>query len=210
MWFDKTYCINLDKRTDRWQRSEEEFKRIGIEVERFKAYEGNNPMLAFNKSQYHVLKQVLNEGHKSSLILEDDVEFRDVSHMNAALSELPSNWDILFLGCNLIGCGGMEFEKPIYYSKHLRKLVDAWQTHAVAYSRGMVEWIVNNFPYHDDQYETEGLMIYDEWLRVNVIKKRMCFVVAPQVALQRPDHSDIWNTHADYSSLFERGNKLLQ
>ena len=31
-YFDKIICINLDKRTDRWTESLEQFKKAGIEV----------------------------------------------------------------------------------------------------------------------------------------------------------------------------------
>jgi GR25 family glycosyltransferase involved in LPS biosynthesis len=208
-FFDKTYCINLDKRTDRWQQSLSEFAKVGISVERFKACEGDNKALAFNKSQYHCIQKGLSECDKF-LILEDDVEFKGWSHLGMALNELPNDWDILWLGGNLIGCGGIEFRPPVRYRSHLFRPQDIWQTHAVAYSRKAAEWIVNNFPFHKDEYEKEGLTIYDEWLRVNALPMLNCFIVAPQIAVQRADHSDIWNTHADYTSLFERGNKLLQ
>lgn len=209
-FFDKIYCINLDKRTDRWTESEDEFNKVGIQVERFKAYEGDNRPLAFNRSQYECLKKGLDDGCEKFLILEDDVEFRNWQHAGLAFNELPHNWGVVELGCNLIGCGGMEFDKPLPYSKHLRVIVDAWQTHAVGYTREMAQWIVDNFPYWKDEYMVEGLVIYDEWLRVNVLKKFFCFVVSPQVAVQRPSFSDIWNNEGNYTSLFERGNELMQ
>lgn len=30
-YFDKIYCINLDSRTDRWERTQTEFEKVGIE-----------------------------------------------------------------------------------------------------------------------------------------------------------------------------------
>lgn len=209
-FFSKIYCINLDKRTDRWQQSLNEFGKVGISVERFSAIEGDNRPHAFNKSQHAVLSKALADGCERFLILEDDVEFKDWKHLGIALNQLPDDWDILFLGGNLIGCGGMEFRPPLKHSSHLFRLQDIWQTHAVAYSRRAAEWIVNNFPFHKDEYAKEGLTIYDEWLRVHCLPVMNCFIVAPQIAVQRKSFSDIWHNEADYTSLFERGNALMQ
>ena len=42
--FEKIYCINLDRRTDRWEESLIEFKKWGIEgnVERYSAVDGKS------------------------------------------------------------------------------------------------------------------------------------------------------------------------
>jgi GR25 family glycosyltransferase involved in LPS biosynthesis len=210
-FFDKIYLINLDKRTDRWVDSVNECIKMGIKgVERFKAFEGENRCRAFNRSQYECLKKALADGCEKFLILEDDIEFRNWQHVEQAMSELPGNWSGVWLGGNLIGLDTFKFREPLPYSKHLRVLVDSWQTHAIGYTRALAEWIVENFPYWKEEYEKEGLIIYDEWLRVNVLPKFMCFVVNPQVAVQRKSFSDLWQCEADYSSCFERGNELMQ
>ncbi len=198
-FFDRICCINLDKRSDRWSKCEEEFKGIGVDVERLSACFGENNHLAFNQSQYKALGTA---GYRT-LILEDDVVFRGYNHLPNALGELPEDWDIIFLGANLLGIEGLTFKPPTRYSEHLFTVNDAWQTHAVGYSKKMVEWILANF-------NPNEFPIYDEWLRVNVLPKFKCFIVAPQVALQRADYSDIWSTHADYTSCFSRGNELLK
>jgi GR25 family glycosyltransferase involved in LPS biosynthesis len=39
--FDAIYCINLDRRTDRWEQASEEFKKAGINhVHRWSAVDG--------------------------------------------------------------------------------------------------------------------------------------------------------------------------
>ena len=48
--FDKVYCINLDKRTDRWKEVSTFFRKYNIQVERFRAVDGN-PM-KWNQSRY--------------------------------------------------------------------------------------------------------------------------------------------------------------
>ena len=43
-FFDEIYCINLDKRVDRWNSAKEQFKKLGIDnkVKRFSAVECDN------------------------------------------------------------------------------------------------------------------------------------------------------------------------
>jgi GR25 family glycosyltransferase involved in LPS biosynthesis len=205
MWnkFFKVYIINLDKRTDRLASVKKECERVGLAFERFKAIEGNNRHLAFNKSQYNVLKLAVEQGAESVLVLEDDVVFNNLDHLPQALSELPQDWACVYFGANV---NGTKLER---YSSHLFKIRNSFTTHAVAYSYKMAKWIVENFPFHTDDYERAGLTIYDEWLRVNVQEQFKCFLVHPMVAIQKPDFSDIWNNEADYTRCFIDGDKLL-
>ena len=39
-YFDKVYCVNLDKRVDRWNECLNEFQKHNITVERFSALDG--------------------------------------------------------------------------------------------------------------------------------------------------------------------------
>ena len=41
-FFDKIYCINLDRRPDRWERVSKQFNELSLDVERFPAYNGNS------------------------------------------------------------------------------------------------------------------------------------------------------------------------
>lgn len=201
-YFDKIYCINLESRKDRWDSSLTEFNSAGIQAERFNAYEGDNKHLAFNKSQHECLKKALADGCQTFLILEDDVEFKSFSHLKSALSELPEEWDMLYLGANLIGSDVMRFKPPAKVGQHLSRLYDCWQTHAIAYTSGVAKEIVNKF--NPDEFP-----IYDEWLRTNILKNVRAYVVNPQIAVQKPNYSDIWQKDVDYSSCFHHGNNLM-
>lgn len=192
-FFDKVHLINLDKRRDRLNKVTEELRRVGLSFERFPACEGDNRHLAFNKSQHEVLKLA----GERTLVLEDDVLFKNIDHLCSALGELPADWDVLYLGANV---NGTTLER---HSEHLFKIKNSFTTHAVAYSKEMAEWIVENF--NPDEFP-----IYDEWLRQNVQERFKCFLIAPMIAWQRPDFSDIWQTQADYTSCFIQGNELLK
>lgn len=210
IYFGKIVFINLDKRVDRLEESLTEFYKQGFTAERFRAFSGDNRHLAFNKSQYFAIKSV--SGYANALVLEDDCVFINTSHLYYAVNELPPDWDIFYLGANLTGLDGLkDWKYPTEYSHHLCRLHDAFQTHAIAYSRKMMQWIVDNFPFYKDEYEREGLTIFDEWLRINVLHGDFkSFVINPQISYQRRSFSDLWNVESDYTSCFERGNKLME
>ncbi len=208
MWnyFDKVYCINLEHRKDRWLECQQEFERAGLEVERFNAFSGDNRVLAFNKSQYGSLKKALADGCDTFLVLEDDVVFKSYNHLPQAISELPRDWDLFYLGANLVGSDVMRFQRPVRTGQYVSRLYDCWQSHAIAYTRKAAQWIVDHF---DDTVVTAENPIYDEWLRVRVHKSMKSFIVNPQIAVQRPGFSDLWQNQADYTGCFYQGNNLM-
>lgn len=199
-YFEKTIVINLSHRVDRYMQISEQCHIAGIDFDVFPACEGENKHLAFNRSQYEVIK--LASEYNNALILEDDCQFSGTTHLHYAMNELPADWDCLYLGANLIGCGDMVFRRPERFSHHLFKLQDAFQTHAVAYSKKGMEFVLGNF-------KPDEFPIYDEWLRLNMLPRGNSYIIAPQIAFQRPSYSDIWQNESDYSSLFQRGNNLL-
>lgn len=185
--FDKIFCINLDAREDRWQECLVEFDKVGMKVERFSA------LPSINQSMYACLIKCLK--YPSSLILEDDVTFKNKGHLEYAFRGLPKDWDLVSLGSTLIS----PHNKKV--NKHLYVYENGWATHAVGYSRKMVQWVLDN-------YDTSG-EIYDEWLRKNVLPQFKCYIVKPMVAYQRPSFSDIRNRFADYTNGFEQSEKLM-
>jgi hypothetical protein len=199
MWhyFDRIYCINLDARHDRWAQVYAECVRVGFRPIRTPGVMvDHDRVLGFNLAQIHALATGLESGADRFMIIEDDVMFKNLSHLSSALSELPVNYDMVYLGANV------REERPVFYSQHLRVLRDAWTTHAVGYTKESALSIMAMF-------DPNGKVIYDEWLRVNILPQGRSYIVAPQVAVQRPSYSDIWQTHADYTSLYDEGNKKL-
>jgi GR25 family glycosyltransferase involved in LPS biosynthesis len=197
MWgfFDSVYCMNLDKRQDRWEAVTKEFNRVGLIAERFKAIDEEhtgNRYLSYNYTYHGILSKAVGK----TLVLEDDVIFKSLGHLEQALIELPQDWDVLYLGANLNGT------KQERYSGNLFKIRNSLMTHGVAYSDKMRRHIVESF-------NPGEFPVYDEWLRINVQEQFKCFVVAPMVAWQRPGYSDLWQTHANYVSTLMDGEKLL-
>lgn len=180
---------------------------MGLDVQRFigtpAVEKGGNACVAFNDSQYRVIKRALVDGCQTATIYEDDVIFdKNWQHLNTAISELPGDWWMLYLGGNIFGMDTTEWKMPERYSNHLMRLYNCWQTHAITYNRMAMEWIVQHFDHNSG-------FIYDEWLRVNVLPNNPCFMLSPMICYQRPRKSTIWGVHADYTGVHEKGNKLF-
>lgn len=201
-FFENIYYINLASRPDRDLATRYELERLGIKATRVEAVSGENKFLAFNESQY---KALFYSDGDPVLILEDDIRFRISAvtdcHLSAAVKELPADWDMLYLGANITGSDVTNWNKPEPYSPHLSRLTNAWTTHAVAYSRKCINDIIGTWDWRE-------LPIYDEWLRVNILPVKKCFVINPMIADQRPGYSDIWRGQVEYG-FFEEGNKRM-
>jgi len=189
MFFDKIYCINLDSRPDRWEECEDEFKRINWKVDRFPG-----STRSFNHAQYECIKACV--GFESSLILEDDCEFKDMAHLPDALSSLPNDWDIVSLGSTLLSKHKEKVNPNLYRYK------DGWATQAMGYSEKMINWLAENF-------DPMNGIIYDEWLRINVLPLFKCYIVKPMIVYQRPSFSDITRRFVDHTKGFEDSEKLF-
>lgn len=150
-----------------------------------------------------MLKAFLKTKEEVLLALEDDVVFGNIDALDAALDELPKDWDLLYLGANITGSVfGIKERPPVKHSDHLHRVRAAWTTHAVAYPRRIVEVIVSH-------YQPQTFEMYDQWLNANILPHYKCFLVNPMVAYQRPGKSDLWNCHADYTGAFEASNKIM-
>lgn len=204
--FQQILLINLHHRTDRLNQMMDQGIRTSS-GESFTIIEActpdkaieNSPFVAFNTSQLWALKAL----HTfPALVLEDDCVFGNCQHLEAALGELPSDWEILYGGANLLGIDVIPFKQPVRYSQHLFTVTDAWQTHCMIYSRRGAERIL-------DTFKVNCGYNMDEWLRQNILPAGKSFVIAPQIAYQRAGYSDIWNCQVQTEHLFEQGNKLL-
>src|SRR5688572_498365 len=104
-YFDKIFCINLDRRTDRWEESLKEFNKYNLDVERFPAIDGKELNLsdkvkltpaekACSMSHHTILKRMIENNWNRILILEDDVAFIDdlESMFTHKAKQIPKDW----------------------------------------------------------------------------------------------------------------------
>ena len=145
---DKIYCINLDRRTDRWQNVIKEFDKIGLKgkVERVSAVEATPGIKGCTLSHYNIIKQAKENKYKSILIFEDDVEFIRVGEFEATinnallqLQNLGIDYDMFYLGGNVKGTQNKKV------SNNLVKLNNVKTTHAYIVTEKMYNTILNIF-----------------------------------------------------------------
>lgn len=195
-FFSDIYVLNQQDRPDRWKECEAELKRVGMPYYyQFYSIPADPPMKSFCLSQHEILKTFVREGGQTLLDLEDDVVFNSLEPLEKALEQLPQDWDIVYLGCNLRGI------IPRPYSENLRIPSSPWMTHAIGYSRKAAEYIAKH-------YDPLTNQMFDDWLSHN-ISLFNTFLVAPMVAGQRPGKSDLWGCQTDYTSTIKEGNLLL-
>src|SRR5215813_8200159 len=122
-FFDRRVCLTTVPQE--WELGCQEFARVGLEVEKFESIPDFGPHQSFNHSMRRILSDFYHSGAVNLLHVEDDCIFRDLSHLDRALSELPMDWDVVYLGANLI-CWNNGEPMPERYSEHLFKVHAAW------------------------------------------------------------------------------------
>jgi glycosyl transferase, family 25 len=108
-YFDKVVFINLARRTDRLEHALKEFKKHGIEAERFEAIDGRVLGEAEGKNLGHhgcttshlrVLEFIIENGWERTLVLEDDIQFRYANTQelfSKFIEEVPEDWFMIYL-----------------------------------------------------------------------------------------------------------------
>lgn len=219
-FFDKIYCINLDKRIDKYNECLIEFEKLNIKVERFPAIDGspifkqgmNLTAGAYGLMLTHkqIIKNVINNNYKNVLILEDDVTFINnfYEFFYNKIESLPNDWDLLYLGGNnmfhrgkfnlITGNPNMLIHKYNYRSLNYELCKTTWTqtTHAVAINNKAFT-NVNNYlnNYHNKPIDDIFCMMQQSGYNV--------YTFLPSLALQRPSISDIENRFVDYNNNFD-------
>ena len=187
----KTRVVNLDSRPERWKKIPPEMDKIGItDYERFSAFENGSEGSV--KSHIEVLKNVSG----NLLVCEDDVCFIDQAReiFELAVSELPEDWDMLYLGAN-------PKIPQIRHSDHLFKSEGGVHTnHAILYTEKARNYVFANYDYNTMDY-------YDHWLFMVGQKVMNVFLVSPMIAWQSPGYSDCRRDYMDYY-LHMRSNEI--
>jgi GR25 family glycosyltransferase involved in LPS biosynthesis len=160
------------------------------------------------KAIYATVEKALNEGCKSVLICEDDIHFpKGIEYtdrkLQAALTQLPEDWDALYLGATLTN----QFHaQPVEaYSTDLLKLRSAFTTHSIAYSRKGLQKLMQEVSAIPGQ--VNGIITryeaIDVYLAKEYLHKNNCFITKELLSFQRPSYSDICNNYQNYLALMQ-------
>lgn len=201
-FFEKIVCLNLDRRADRWRESQEEFKDMDIEVERIPAIA--HPHGPYGCSLSHLAAIRKYRHLKNMLIFEDDVTRKtELSYLADALDNLPSNWEVVYLG-------GLVFPNDINTNRmgpHLHVAKNVVCCHAYGLSQRGMDRILREF---GPTVASGSRCPIDEYLRGEVQTSGAAYIVTPMIFDQRPSYSD--NTHqpAAAHDLFSITNNKFQ
>lgn len=183
--------LNLDSRQDRLREVSNELRLQGIPFERFSAIRHEEGWKGYNQSIIGIFKQY--QDVDNLFMFEDDCYF-EANFDRGVLSQLPQDYDGLWLGSNL------QSDHFNRYSDNLSILQNGWNTHATLMSKAYRDWCLENW---------DGELVFDEWVRVNALPVRKCFVLRPMIAFQRPSMSDIEKKHADYTAAWQTAKSRL-
>lgn len=193
-FFDHITCLTLGG--PEWTKAQAEFNAVGCPVQPFTAIPSIGAHQSFNLSTYAILQEFYDSKDHTLLFLEDDCDFRNMHLMDQVLRELPKDFDIFYLGCNI------RDDKPERISQYIYRVKDCWTTHAVVYRKPIVKFILDNHP-------GESEIMYDTWLATQLPNWK-AYVCKPFLAYQRPRKSAIWNEVVNYEEVFKNSeNKLV-
>lgn len=194
--FDEAFCINLDKRTDKWKACEKQFNNIGINVERISGVDGFlEPPASIRpgevgclKSHLKVFETAVERNLDSFLLLEDDVEF--VENFNDKFNEIEPqipSYQMLYFGVN-----------PHTGSRHevsvnINRIINSYSAHCVIFKKECYEDIIAML---------RGPLIYPVDVHYGAQQvKHTAYCIKPSLAWQRKSFSDINQDYVDYEFL---------
>jgi GR25 family glycosyltransferase involved in LPS biosynthesis len=195
-YFDKIYCINLDRRSDRWSICLNEFKKHNLTVERFPAVDGKKitaksdwmtgGRIACCLSHLGIIKQMISQNIQKVLILEDDVQFID--NLNEVFSEkinaVPNDFDMLYF------CGNSPRDIQVL-NPHVAKISKTLSTGSYAISINFAKLIATKI---EELNVAVDSVYWDNTPYCN------CYIFMPFLSTQRASFSDIEEKFTDYSS----------
>ena len=137
--FAHKFCINLDRRPERWEQMRSKFASCGIKgVQRFAAIDGQQVAVPANwsdspgaygclRSHLEIIEEARRLGAPSVLIFEDDAALdpQIQQKFKTYFQQVPSDWDMLHFGANHMAA-------PIPISENVVRITSANSTFAYA------------------------------------------------------------------------------
>jgi len=187
----KAFVINLDHRADRMMSFNK--NNFPFKVERISGLQLSHPGIANTQTQLNIFKE---QKKFPFIIFEDDcIMLEPWSVVEMAMSQLPSNWDALWLGATLT-------HYLTRYSQNLFRLKRAYTTHAIIYnSKKMIDYIIDHYN------KTPIQNVNDVFYYKEIEEKFNCFITYPICATQYGSVSDVMGTFQPQTVIVDSYNK---
>ena len=180
----KKYVINLKRRDDRLKEL-----RLPFDYTIFEATDGREVFSQYPIKQQgfmgcwdshrRLFNKIKEENTEYTLIMEDDVDLVENfnERLNEVISELPNDWDLLYLG-------GWNVGDIVKYSSKLNHAKKVYTTHAFIVRQKYVDTIIKGI--NERQWKVDVLIS-------DILPLGNCFICSPTLAWQREGFSDIEN-----------------
>jgi GR25 family glycosyltransferase involved in LPS biosynthesis len=225
-YFDKIYCLNLDRRQDRFEKVKCQFDENNINFERWSAIDGDNftdfksnlnerissikgeienkYSLACLLSHIEIIKDAKSKKYKKILIFEDDVILsKDFSEEVKILKD--KDWKLFYLGASQFIWKDIQIDKGIYKCKN------TLGTFAYAIDSSIYDDLLEILEKKEKSVDNYLSIVQDKYLN-------KCFTLYPNIVISDVEDSDIRKKSdiIEYSKLmkwelnkFENENKLI-
>jgi hypothetical protein len=169
--------FGLESRQDRWLRCLEILKENKVtEVTHFTTVKDEIQTHRYAAKDFIRLLRLKRES-EYLVFFEDDFEltigWEEV--LKKAWSELPKDFDMLYLGANLT-------ERPSRITDNLLRVRGAWCMHGVIMSRQFMDYFLR-------VYNPDSMHVIDEWCREQA-RVRKFYMAYPMICYQRESYSD--------------------
>ena len=190
-FFDKIYCINLDRRSDKWERCEAQYSNMNVEVQRISGVDGRDVHdVPFPTRPGHygclmshlkILEDAQSNNYGSILILEDDAAFSEnyLEVLEKAMKDLPDDWNMFYLSANNVG-------EKIPVTDSIYRATRLLTTHAYAINSNFYERLISEI--HKNKLTKNVDVIY-----ANIMHESKVYLINPYISWQIEGYSDILN-----------------
>lgn len=218
-YFDKIYCINLEKRKDRWEEMLIEFSKHDINVEKFIASDGNvfnwvpptkieykktsfNGQMGCIASHVRIYWDVIKNNYNRVLIIEDDCNFVDNLNekFEEVIKDVPEDWELLYFG------GVHETRKGKFIPEKLTDNVVIGRRVITTTCYGITLETCKKALEVIKPDKPEKHTAIDGFLAAGLQPNVKTYAFHPPLAWQRASYSDIQNGMRDYSEMMKNNN----
>jgi hypothetical protein len=195
-YFDKIYCISLEKRADRRVHFKENYPNLGVSdvtywnavdgtlVDAPATWEWTKGLYGCTLSHAAVINDAIQHGYEAITVFEDDAVVSDKFLETA----LPIMKDLQGKEWDMVIWGYINLEPPVPVTDRYQRLTRNLHAHAISYSKTGLEKMHREF--------TRDELLPNDYILGDIVMKEG-FVYAPyeNLATQRGDYSDVENRY---------------
>jgi len=184
---DKIYCINLKERTDRRRDLLANAKQYNIKnIFFFDAVKHKEGWRGCLLSHFNILKDAKKNGYNKILILEDDCDFTSKPEFDT--KQLPKDWDMLYLGANVVEVLDKDNYKNIMKKTWVK--VSCLTTSCMIIHKKAIDKLIKLLEKCDEPIDLHYVNKFHP--------ENNCFILNKMISTQRTGWSDIENKSLQY------------